>query len=508
MDYSCQKLPEINSARLQALHTNNDGCEQAGPSKAHRFTSLNRNDSGFEEVCRPRYVTLSHTRSLITGAASGDPTVSTIRSNSRFSEDIPPQERAESRTTHKPSQQGSGQNLGVDVSINFQRPVSITSSSTRRSSTSTKSLPSSSTSSRQSSASSNKKSLGTAALRSAGAGYEGACNQDALALDPQCGGLFMPFNNPPNPPPAPSSRLTSPMPTSATTDPLSFPHKPKWTASLASVEETSPETLRDNQYEFENYVPASHIDWTQQSTREREYRKIDQSSRGLRGLWRRLTPRWCHGKGGHLHFFREGDKEDDGSVRRYRINIAGKGDKPKWGIGEEEHEEEQEQEQEQPETTVPESPSSIKHRLRRCLSFSVENRTRMRVMKLLKGKGKEKRRRKWKRVRNPKRRRKSKGNQRRSKRETDEIVWYHIPARSHVERPGGVVLGNRLLVVITVSLMIIINNDEWMNEIPPLLGCLRLSDKLIINNHTIIAFSLTQIFYTFMCSFINEWIYR
>lgn len=398
-------LPEIRSAHHQTLNTNHNGREQAGASKSQHFTSLNRHDSGYEEVCRPRYETLSRTQSPHMAAASIDPAVSTIRSDTRLAENIPVHEIAQPTTTHKASLQGSGQELGVDVSTSFQRPVSITSSSTRRSTITTNSLPSSNTSSRLSSASSNKKSLGTVAICSTDAEYDGAYNHDALALHPQRGGLFMPFSNPPNPTPDLSSSLASRRHNSTTINPVSFPLRRQWTASLHSVEETGPETLGDGPYQFENFVPASCIDWTQPSTRQREYRKIDQSSRGLRALWRRLTPRWCRGKGGHLKFFCEGDNEDDGSVRRYRINIAGNGDKPKWGIGEEQ------QEQEPPETTNRESRPSIKHRLRRCLSFSAESRMPVLDPKVPKGKGKAKEKEKEKGKEKEKETRKGKGKE-------------------------------------------------------------------------------------------------
>lgn len=388
MDCSCQKLTEITSTH-QNFYTDRNGCEQAGASKAQHFASLNRQDSGFEEVCRPRAETPYHTQPPDIAAKPSEPAVSTIRSDIRRAEDILMQEIARSTTTRKSSRQRGGQMLGVNVPIDFQRPISITSSLSRRSTTTTNSLPSSKTSSRQSSASSNKKSLGTMALLGAGARYDGACIHDALPLHPRCEELFMPFSDPPNPPRALSLSLASPNHKSPTINPVSFPFRRQRNGSLHSVEETGQETLGDGPYQFENFVPASCIDWTKPSTRQREYRKIDKSSRGLRGLWRRLTPRWCHGKGGHLNFFREGDEEDAGSVRRYRINIAGNGDKPKWGTGEEEAEEE-EQEEEQPKTIDPEPRPSNKHRLRRCLSSSIENWIPVLDLKALKGKGKGK----------------------------------------------------------------------------------------------------------------------
>ena len=71
--------------------------------------------------------------------------------------------------------------------------------------------------------------------------------------------------------------------------------------------------------------PCTHalstvIDWTVPTTRRREYAKIDRSTRGLRGLWRKVTPRWCRG-GGRMTFYEGKNDDDRGSVRRYRLDI-------------------------------------------------------------------------------------------------------------------------------------------------------------------------------------------
>lgn len=77
------------------------------------------------------------------------------------------------------------------------------------------------------------------------------------------------------------------------------------------------------------YLPATTIDWTHPSTRLSEYEKIDRSCRGIRGVWRRLAPRWCT-RGSRMGFYRvEGEeggddgKSDAGSVRRYRVSPGG-----------------------------------------------------------------------------------------------------------------------------------------------------------------------------------------
>ncbi|MCJ1425412.1 hypothetical protein MMC29_003311 [Sticta canariensis] len=73
------------------------------------------------------------------------------------------------------------------------------------------------------------------------------------------------------------------------------------------------------QHQYENHVPATVIDWTLPSTRRLEYREIDKSCRGFRGIWRRLAPRWCR-RNSRLSFF-DGNSSDTGSVRRYRLDL-------------------------------------------------------------------------------------------------------------------------------------------------------------------------------------------
>ena len=73
-------------------------------------------------------------------------------------------------------------------------------------------------------------------------------------------------------------------------------------------------------------IPCTIIDWTTPSTRRREYEKIDRSTRGLRGLWRKLCPRRLH-HSQHIPFYKEDEEDDDGaSVRRYRLDIPDVGD--------------------------------------------------------------------------------------------------------------------------------------------------------------------------------------
>ncbi|MCJ1397865.1 hypothetical protein MMC11_001061 [Xylographa trunciseda] len=76
-----------------------------------------------------------------------------------------------------------------------------------------------------------------------------------------------------------------------------------------------------------NPTPRTIIDWTAPATRRREYEMIDRSSRGVRGLWRKMTPRWCRSSS-RTSFF-EGDEDDARSVRRYRLDISEESDAEK-----------------------------------------------------------------------------------------------------------------------------------------------------------------------------------
>lgn len=67
-------------------------------------------------------------------------------------------------------------------------------------------------------------------------------------------------------------------------------------------------------------VAQTIIDWTAPSTRRHEYEEIDRANRGIRGFWRRISPRWCHSRN-HLEFYSGDGSDDDRSVRRYRIDI-------------------------------------------------------------------------------------------------------------------------------------------------------------------------------------------
>ncbi|KAJ5674980.1 uncharacterized protein N7477_004914 [Penicillium maclennaniae] len=88
--------------------------------------------------------------------------------------------------------------------------------------------------------------------------------------------------------------------------------------SLGSAAASPPFYLRDRS----NTLPSgtSMMEWTSDTTRRREYEKIDRSTRGVRGLWRRVAPRWCH-RDSRVPFFEEGKTGREGSVRRFRMDL-------------------------------------------------------------------------------------------------------------------------------------------------------------------------------------------
>ncbi|MCJ1248778.1 hypothetical protein MMC30_005997 [Trapelia coarctata] len=93
--------------------------------------------------------------------------------------------------------------------------------------------------------------------------------------------------------------------------------QPLHARSLSSSFETlSPKTAERSSF---SHTPCTIIDWKTPASRRREYEKIDRSTRGLRGLWRKVTPSWL--RGGKQISFYEGKDDDAGSVRRYRLDL-------------------------------------------------------------------------------------------------------------------------------------------------------------------------------------------
>lgn len=63
------------------------------------------------------------------------------------------------------------------------------------------------------------------------------------------------------------------------------------------------------------------MEWTSPESRRAEYEKIDRAGRGVRGLWRRVAPRWCQTREARTPFFEEGNTCREGSVRRFRMDL-------------------------------------------------------------------------------------------------------------------------------------------------------------------------------------------
>lgn len=68
-----------------------------------------------------------------------------------------------------------------------------------------------------------------------------------------------------------------------------------------------------------HYIPATTIHWNSLSTRKRQYAEIDRSRKGMRGFFRKITPKWmCQPT---PKFYDPAKDSDAGSVRRYRVEL-------------------------------------------------------------------------------------------------------------------------------------------------------------------------------------------
>jgi hypothetical protein len=65
--------------------------------------------------------------------------------------------------------------------------------------------------------------------------------------------------------------------------------------------------------------PQPVMHWTSEERRRREYAAIDRRSKGIRGLWNRLLPRFARSETKSRFYDEERDGSDAGSVRRHRI---------------------------------------------------------------------------------------------------------------------------------------------------------------------------------------------
>lgn len=126
----------------------------------------------------------------------------------------------------------------------------------------------------------------------------------------------------------------SPIASSYSTQRLDYEHRGSLSSAAASPplcprdrSNTLPTTIPSHVHspsESSIPIPATVMEWTSPSTRKQEYEKIDRANRGMRGLWRRVAPRWCQGRTSRMPFFEEGRVSREGSVRRFRMDVPEK----------------------------------------------------------------------------------------------------------------------------------------------------------------------------------------
>lgn len=378
MEHSRQTLSEITSNYNRSLNTNQYGYDKAETTEVRWLISMSRQDSGFGDMSNPVVKDLSFPRSPDQAVVSTSSAYDNKHSG-RLVENIAPKHTS---PRNKTLRQHNSQEATAKVSIQTQSPRSATTRRlSHRSITAASTFPSSNISSRKSSTTFNANKKYATNFRGLGAQPGRSLSEDALALHRRSVQLFPPSSNN-NLDPAPPTLIANPRrhtsPTIVSVSPTS--HRSR-IASQHSIDRSSLELVPEGPRgptQYENFVPAASIDWTHPSTRQRQYRKIDQSSRGLRGLWRRLAPRWCPGHHSHLDFFREDDvrSDDMASVRRYRLDSVVTG----TGV-------ETEPESVNTTTTMletepdsdprtPAAAAAAASRLRRYLSFPSKRRTR------------------------------------------------------------------------------------------------------------------------------------
>lgn len=78
----------------------------------------------------------------------------------------------------------------------------------------------------------------------------------------------------------------------------------------------------DSPDEDESYaspIPATVTHWTSEEARKRDYAAIDRANSGVRGLLKKVLPKWV--TKGQSKFYEEDDGSDAGSVRRIRLDL-------------------------------------------------------------------------------------------------------------------------------------------------------------------------------------------
>lgn len=315
MNGSPDVLTETASTNDQKSRSNETESTKTEALKARHAVTMDRQDSGFGEVLKSGLNMLDIQQGPQPNiTAPTRPSYSPTRHDMRLSEEVPARRTPIQKAVRPPS----NREPIVEMSVQSRRAGSDPFRSSHGSTTPATSLRSSNTSRKSSVMSGNRKSH-PVARRSFSVGYGSACSENAFDLHRRSVQLFSPFTSILDPPPTSSPDFErDPSPT-ITVSLTSSEHQ---TTSEYLVDGTTSETPADPPHQYENFVPATPLDWTLPSTRQREYRKIDRSCRGLRRFWRRLVPRWCHRKSNRLGFFQEDEKSDVGSVRRYRLDVG------------------------------------------------------------------------------------------------------------------------------------------------------------------------------------------
>jgi hypothetical protein len=70
----------------------------------------------------------------------------------------------------------------------------------------------------------------------------------------------------------------------------------------------------------DSFVPSTTTYWTSTETRRQDYARIDKANKGMRGLFRKIMPKFARTTS-ESRFFDEKDGSDTCSVRRYRLDL-------------------------------------------------------------------------------------------------------------------------------------------------------------------------------------------
>ncbi|RMZ73717.1 hypothetical protein GMOD_00009473 [Pyrenophora seminiperda CCB06] len=116
------------------------------------------------------------------------------------------------------------------------------------------------------------------------------------------------------------SNSVLPSPTPSQGEAFGFPNtSTRFSSDSLRVVQEIPLTRRQSEDTIDDQIEKTNttMHWNSPCTRRREYERIDKANSGLRGFFRRVTPRCVSGP---QEKFYEKDQSDVGSVRRYRID--------------------------------------------------------------------------------------------------------------------------------------------------------------------------------------------